>query len=138
MGDKPNRWHRPHEVAETPSLPRSQTFTIEGKLPGMNEIARKHWAVYVRLKKQTAALIFPYIRLAKIRPMQRASVTFEWFERDRSRDWDNIVGFATKIVLDTLVACEILPDDGWDHIEGISHRVTLAERYAVRVTLWGD
>ena len=45
-------------------------------------------------------------------------VTFRWYERDRRRDWDNVV-FAKKFILDGLVKAGVLPDDSQSWVIGL-------------------
>ena len=59
------------------------------------------------------------ISMAKLRPMQRVNIHFQWVERNTRRDKDNIRG-ADKFVQDALVVHGILADDGWDEIASLS------------------
>ena len=75
------------------------------------------------------------ISMAKLRPMQRVNIHFQWVERNTRRDKDNIRG-ADKFVQDALVVHGILVDDGWDEIASLSDTFTVdASNPGVWVTL---
>lgn len=115
----------------------TQTFFIEGTLPGANDCLWKHWRVFQRKKAVCQISIGYAIRRNKIKPMQYAKVRFDWREPDQKRDFDNIM-FAQKFILDSLVQQEILKDDGWDNITKIEHSVAFdPSRPGVLVTLEG-
>ena len=101
-----------------------QSFYVVSRLPGANECLWKHWRTFDQLKKDSQLVIRSAIRRAKLKPMAYASLIFEWHEADQKRDFDNIM-FAQKFVLDALVQEGILPDDGWEEISSIAHRVVL-------------
>lgn len=98
-----------------------QRFFIPGPLPGMNDFAGKksRWH-YRALKENWGMSIGLRIGMAKLKPMKRAAVTFQWMEKNMRRDPDNIMTGA-KFCLDSLVARGILPDDGWDEIASLTH-----------------
>lgn len=109
-------------------MPHTQSFFIPGPLPGMNDFAGKksRWH-YRQLKANWGLSIGLRIGMAKLKPMTRAAVTFRWMEKNKRRDPDNIQ-FAQKFVLDSLVTRGILPDDGWDEIESLSHSFSVDAR----------
>ena len=94
----------------------SQSFTIPGTLPGLNEVvnasrANKYKAA--KLKKEAEKLIVYSIKAAKIHPMADVSfIEFGWFEPNRKRDPDNIVS-ARKFIMDALQKAGIIETDGW-------------------------
>ncbi len=94
----------------------SQSFTIPGTLPGLNEVvnasrANKYKAA--KLKKDAEELIVWSIKAAKIHPVQDVSfIEFGWFEPNRKRDPDNIVS-ARKFIMDALQKAGIIETDGW-------------------------
>lgn len=99
----------------------TQTFFISGLLPGANDFMGKksRWA-YTAIKKEWGEAIGLYILLAKIQPMNRVSISFTWWERNRKRDPDNIM-VAQKFILDALVTRQILTNDGWNAIASLHH-----------------
>ena len=105
--------------------PSPQTFFIPGPLPGRNEYSGKgsRWT-YTRLKKDWTERIGLAILEAKLKPMQRVNIHFQWVERNTRRDKDNIRS-ADKFIQDALVAYGILADDGWDEIDCLSDTFTV-------------
>lgn len=87
----------------------------------MNDFAGKksRWH-YRNLKANWGEMIGVYIHMAKLKPMHRVHVTFNWHEKDQRRDPDNITT-GSKFILDALVTKKILLDDGWAEIAGLSH-----------------
>lgn len=45
---------------------------------------------------------------------------YQYFEKNRRRDLDNISGYFHKIFQDALVAGHVLPNDNWNYIVGFS------------------
>jgi hypothetical protein len=113
-----------------------QSFTIMGRLPGMNDFAGKksRWS-YAAMKKETEYLILAAIHSVQLKPMPYAYVSCHWVERDTKRDPDNICA-GLKFALDTLVYKKILPGDGWAHVLGIAHSFSVdKEEPRVEITL---
>lgn len=52
----------------------------------------------------------------KLHIQNPVSLKFSWFEPNKKRDKDNIAS-AKKFILDALVKCNILKNDGWKEIE---------------------
>lgn len=100
-----------------------QRFTIQGRLPGLNEIiaaAKKKPAGvhYNRLKHEAELLILDGIRRSKVRPVSTLqTLNFCWYEPNKKRDKDNIAA-GKKFILDALVGAGILPGDGWGYVAG--------------------
>ena len=103
--------------------PVSQQFFVPGLLPGQNTFMGNgtHWK-YGSAKRLWMGFIRRAIHHAKLTPMQRVQIAWEWRERNRMRDPDNFTGINKKFILDTLVEVGILPDDGWDEIAGWTDR----------------
>ena len=101
----------------------TQTFTIPGLMPGMNEIIAANRGqfgphIYGKMKSKWEAIIYAAILQYRIKPVEKALIGFEWIERNRKRDPDNINSGGRKFILDTLVKSGILKDDGWKNIVG--------------------
>ena len=118
----------------------TQQFFVPGPLPGMNDyISTGNRFRYNTDKKQWTRLIAARIREAKLKPMHRASIAWIWHEKTRRRDPDNFAGIGKKFILDALVACQILPDDGWDEIAGWSDAWIVDKKTpGVTVILYGE
>ena len=99
---------------------------IPGPLPGLNELidAAKgsggRGAAYARLKRQWTETVWARAKAAKIDkpgPFEcPVFLTFEWIEKDKRRDPDNVAAGGRKLILDGLVAAGVLQGDGWQWI----------------------
>jgi len=100
-------------------------FKIPGKLPGTNEIiaAAKQgegkYQPYALMKEEYTSMV---AWLAKKMPQYgRVALVITWYEPDRRRDPDNIMG-GQKFILDGLVMAGTIPDDSQKHIHSIAHK----------------
>ena len=100
----------------------TQRFTIEGRLPSLNEYIRAErsgWQAANSMKHKFEKLVAgSAMGLRKISGPVRIRYTF--FEKDRRRDKDNVAGVAHKIVQDALVKAGILVNDSWDYVVGFT------------------
>ena len=100
-----------------------QSFFIPGILPGLNEIIASSKSghgksnAYARLKNEMMDRIGLFIIQAHLKPVKEAYIEFQWHERNRKRDPDNIAA-GKKFILDALVKAGILKNDGWAQIIG--------------------
>ena len=105
------------------SSPTTQQFFVPGPLPGANDIIRKHWRVYSKLKQEWGLTIARCLMVAKLKPVQSCSIRYHWVEptpvRGHIRDRDNI-RFGAKFINDAIVTHGILLDDGPDGVTGLS------------------
>lgn len=90
------------------------TFTIPGRLPGLNDYVRAcrgnkyHAAV---MKRECEEMVGWAIRADKPQAVHGpVFVAFRWVEPNRRRDLDN-VRFAAKFVLDAMVDCGVIDAD---------------------------
>lgn len=117
-------------------------FIIPARLPGLNEYTeanRKGWQAGARLKKDTEAFIRFSIRNARNRglcwPVQgAAAIVFEWQERNRLRDLDNIF-FAKKFVLDSMVAEKVIKGDSQRYVRILADSFQVGETDQVIVKI---
>lgn len=119
-------------------------FTIWQKLPSLNEITnnnRNNKYAGAREKKQLQADVGWAIKLAVREDTLHAinepvSITFEYYEKNKKRDLDNVASCA-KYILDSLVENEILKDDNVQYVKEIHHilKSTNALEYKVKVIL---
>jgi len=103
---------------------------IHNTLPGLNEILYiKHGKFghfgYQRMKRDCEERIGLCLAISHIKPVKRAWIDFEWIEKNRRRDPDNITAGGRKFILDTLVWAGILKDDGWDEVAGWTDKFTV-------------
>ena len=117
------------------------TLWVPGPTPGMNELidAAKgtggRGAAYARIKRTWTDTIVLLARAAKLEPVERARLVFDWFEPKRNRDPDNIAAGGRKLILDGLVKAKVLPGDGWKHVVGWSDYFEVGDKPGVLVTL---
>ena len=93
-------------------------ITIPGTLPGLNKVIdanRRNKYAGSKLKKETEQLIALYVKSQCKAKFERIKLSIDWYEPNKRRDFDNISS-ATKFILDTLVKCEVIPNDGWKNI----------------------
>ena len=101
----------------------TQILTIPDSLPGMNEIirllsGRKGRYVYNTRKKGIEGGICLLAKMQGLKAVIGAyTVEFHWHEKNRRRDFDNIV-CGRKFILDALVSSGILPQDSQKYLKG--------------------
>lgn len=101
-----------------------QTFTIEGRLDGLNEYTsanRSNPYAGAKMKKENQEAVMWAIKAARLKPAGAVDVRITWIEKDMRRDPDNI-RFAAKFILDALVQAGIIPNDTQRYIRGIHDR----------------
>lgn len=105
------------------------TLWVPGPLPGMNELiaaakgAGGRGAGYSRLKRQWLDVVFCLAKAAKLPAFPgRVVITWEWLEKDKRRDPDNIAAGGRKLILDGLVAAGVLKGDGWKYVQSWTDR----------------
>ncbi len=69
------------------------------------------------MKNEMMDKIGLYIIQARLKPVKEAYIEFQWNERGKKRDPDNIA-CGKKFILDALVKSGILKGDGWKQIQG--------------------
>ena len=119
--------------------PQSQTFFVPGPLPGANDIIRKHWRAYSKLKQEWGLIIARCLMMSGVKSVSSCSIRYHWVEptpvRGHIRDRDNI-RFGAKFINDAIVTHGILLDDGPDGVTGLSDTFEYhAEHPGVWVTL---
>ena len=98
----------------------TQTFFVPGPLPNVNDIAGKNRWSYGKTKKTWTQRIATLALVARIKPVDRAVFAFEWREKDRRRNPDNIAGGGKKLIFDGLVTAHVIANDGWGQVAGWS------------------
>ena len=102
---------------------KTDTFTIPGELPNLNEIigeSKIHWSNYSSLKKANTLAVAHCARQKIKRKYNKINLEIIWFCKDRRQDKDNIMA-GTKFILDGLVSAGIIKNDGWAQVGRISH-----------------
>ena len=103
---------------------KSYTFTIDGRLPTMNEIiasakkGRGNYQPYSEMKREYTELIAWTVISAKVPVFNSPRLVITWYEKNKKRDMDNIVA-GKKFILDGLVTAGIIKDDSRKYINSI-------------------
>ena len=129
-------------MSEAQKAPAVNFFTIEERLPGLNEYTRacrSHWSKGSDFKRRTEETIIWCIKAARgrglLRPTSgRVVLHIEWHESDMRRDVDNIV-FAKKFILDAMQKAGIIPNDNRKHVAGVFDEIVDDDCDYVRVML---
>ena len=119
-----------------------QTFTIPGRLAGLNDYIRAAHSPWQRSRLKEAEEAKVAAAAAGLAPMQPpVEVRVTYYEgrtrpRERVRDLDNVAGGGNKFILDALVSMGVIPDDGPDTVPYLSvrgYRATGAPRIEVEL-----
>ena len=99
-------------------------LTVPGRLMGLNEyirLCRSNKYSAAAEKAHTESMIMLHIRtqLKNEKINGKVYLKFNWYEKNRKRDLDNIA-FAHKFILDSLVKSQTIKNDGWANISGFS------------------
>lgn len=96
-----------------------QSFTISGRLAGLNEYTaacRRNRYSGAKLKREQQDIALAAIEAADLVKVRRkVDVSFTWIEPNMRRDHDN-VAFAKKFILDALVEAGVLENDDPRHV----------------------
>lgn len=110
-------------VIEIPGTLAGYKLVIPGRLSGLNDYIdenRKHPQAGAKLKGREQELVqWRIYEQLKHKPInQPVFLIFNWYEKNRKRDRDNVASFGRKVIQDALVQCRILYDDSWDYVTG--------------------
>lgn len=119
-------------------------FKVLGKLPSLNEYTKacrgqNGWVAGAKMKERVEADICWCIKSAMSwKELRKVTVPvvihFEWHERTKRRDLDNI-RFAAKFLLDALQKMGVLPNDNPQWVRGLSDTVVYDKWDGVIVTI---
>jgi Holliday junction resolvase RusA-like endonuclease len=101
-------------------------FFIPERLMNLNDYIKfNRYSKYKgnSVKQETEDLIQRHIKkqLKWLEIRKPVLMVFTWSELNKMRDPDNIC-FAKKFILDALVKCGVLPNDGWGQVSGFNDR----------------
>jgi len=100
-------------------------FTIDGRLPGMNEIIKAArgkggWYASASQKSRWQRYCSNAIVAARVPVfINPVRITLKWIEPNGRRDIDNVQSGGTKFIFDALVATRRLPDDSRKYVREI-------------------
>ena len=99
-------------------------IVIPGRLPGLNELineSRRNRYAGNTMKRDAEFLVKLVARkLPTLKPP--CDFVFDWVEKDKRRDKDNISSGGRKIIFDSLVKLGKLENDGWGQIGNYADR----------------
>ena len=99
---------------------------IAGRFPGLNDIidaAKKgkgKYQPYAIMKEQYTDIVAWTAK--KLPKFNRVDIVITFYEKNNSRDPDNIAAGGTKMILDGLVKAGVIENDNRKHINSISHK----------------
>jgi hypothetical protein len=100
---------------------------IPGRFPALNDLIRAKGSIhrggrsaYTDMKKRHTQRVCEAAWAAKLPKVPRAFFAFEWFERNRQRNPDNVAAGGRKFIFDGLVLARVIPNDGWIEVAGWS------------------
>lgn len=122
---------------------KSNSFIIPQKLPSLNEYIRKCRANKYegsRYKNEVEYGIKGAILMAKQKgelheTKEPVAICFEWHEKTKKRDADNIAS-AKKFILDALQSMQIIPNDNRKYVKGFSDEIIDDKEDFVKVTIF--
>ena len=91
---------------------------IQGRLEGLNKTNNSNRAnkfAGANLKKKQQLKVCQEIQIQSIPHFERLKVIFNWYEKHRKRDYDNICS-AKKVILDALVEMGKIDNDNQKYI----------------------
>ena len=100
-------------------------FTIDGRLPSLNEFIAKNRSRAVmgnRMKQESQRLVEAHIMrdLRKVHIDKPVFIEYTFYEPNKKRDLDNISSYAHKVIQDALVESGVLHNDSWHYVVGFS------------------
>lgn len=105
-------------------------FIIPNRLPSLNEYinaCRRNKYTGAKMKQESEELVKWAIRLHKAKGnltnvAGSFIVDFEWSERTRKRDPDNVSAFGKKVILDALQVTGVIQNDSPKYVKGFSDK----------------
>lgn len=93
---------------------------IKGRLDGLNEVINANRTNKYKgneIKKANERRVIIYARHQKLKPIKNypVKVIINWYEKDKRRDWDNVLS-GKKFIFDGLQKAGVLAGDGQKYI----------------------
>jgi len=107
-------------------------ITIPGRLPLLNELNRKHWAVRAKLKMEWGSYVAYRAYASYVPQLSRARVTITRYGANQC-DYDNLVG-GCKAVVDGLKVARVIADDSPQCVQ-VTYRSEKSTRTDARVEI---
>lgn len=108
------------------------TVEINLKLPSLNEYTRvcRGNAIVASKFKRDIELKISYFLVNMKKYEKPIFINFNWIEKNKKRDLDNIA-FAKKFILDAMVKTKKIKNDGWQYVAGFSDKFSLGKETKV-------
>lgn len=104
--------------------PTMANFTIQGKLPTINEYisdCRRNPHLGAKMKRECEEMTMWSMNGIKNLHFNKVILHYRFFEPNQKRDKDNVFAFATKVVQDAMQELGMIDNDGWKNIENFTH-----------------
>ena len=119
-------------------------FIIEEKLPSLNDYINKlkspngqRVGAGFKSKVDNICLsyILPHKRQLTALCKQPVLIHFQWHEKTKRRDLDNVYS-AKKYILDAMQKAGVIENDNYKHIKGLYDGITYGKRDYVEITVF--
>ena len=109
-------------------------FTIPGRLESYNEYiekCRRNPYEAAKMKRRDMDMAEWYMSKSDIMDLKFETIIIHlrFFEPKKNRDKDNILGYALKVIQDSLQEMKIIKNDGWNDIENFTHDFFVDKEY---------
>jgi Holliday junction resolvase RusA-like endonuclease len=117
-------------------MQKVQRFEIWQKLYSLNDYRNEHFHKLNAIKREWANATKLACIWNKIEPVEKCQLSFVFVVPDRKRrDVDNYAA-TVKMVIDGLVAAEVLLDDSFDYVQKVEMTIVIqAKTQGVKVTI---
>ena len=113
-------------------------YHIPSSLPTLNEYInaeRTNRYKAAEMKRTAENLLMWHIKMqGVVKMIKPVQIEYKWIMPDRKKDKDNIA-FAKKFIQDALVKMKVLPNDGWNNIDGFTDAFEIGEKAEVIVKI---
>lgn len=102
-----------------------QKLVITGRLPSLNEYidrCRRNRYAGAKFKRQFQEYVEWQIKIAKIEKVKKVNIIYNFYEKNKRRDKDNISSFARKVINDALQSSGVLENDNWECVGSLTDR----------------
>lgn len=100
-------------------------LVIRARLNNLNdyigaERTNRYKAAKMKARNENLVKIAIKQQMRGLRIEKPVYMAYQWYEKNRRRDLDNISSFGRKVIQDALVQTHVLQNDGWKEITGFS------------------
>ena len=100
-------------------------LVIRARLNNLNdyigaERTNRYKAAKMKARNENLVKIAIKQQMRGLRIEKPVYMAYQWYEKNRRRDLDNISSFGRKVIQDALVQTHVLQNEGWKEIAGFS------------------